>query len=223
MDVLADAQDILGELGVHFETSAQRSDRRRDAGRLGDVSDPRRGDLEVDRRHQRRLRCALQSRLRRRHRRRADHRRRGLRRRLLHHAGAQPRLCDEIADLAARSRAPTSNRIVKAVEDGFELSEASNTPVMLEVRIRCLPCPRPLHRQGQQAPRLHAGAGAGKSAPRHQPHRAAAGLLPAREGKDRAALAGGGRSSSGSASSTSSSTAMSTMSASSCRAACTMA
>ena len=39
------------------------------------------------------------------HRRRADHRRRGLRRRLLDHAGAQPRLCDEIADLAARSAA----------------------------------------------------------------------------------------------------------------------
>jgi hypothetical protein len=31
---------------------------------------------------------------------------------------------------------PNLERIVKAVEDGFELSEASNTPVMLEVRIR---------------------------------------------------------------------------------------
>lgn len=32
---------------------------------------------------------------------------------------------------------PNLPSIVKAVEDGFELSEASNTPVMLEVRIRC--------------------------------------------------------------------------------------
>lgn len=31
---------------------------------------------------------------------------------------------------------PDLERIVKAVEEGFELSEASNTPVMLEVRIR---------------------------------------------------------------------------------------
>src|SRR5262249_40215087 len=31
---------------------------------------------------------------------------------------------------------PNLECIVKAVEDGFELSEASNTPVMLEVRIR---------------------------------------------------------------------------------------
>src|SRR5277367_6291669 len=31
---------------------------------------------------------------------------------------------------------PSLECIVKAVEDGFELSEASNTPVMLEVRIR---------------------------------------------------------------------------------------
>ena len=103
MDVLADAQDMLGDLGVHFETSAHRSRRRRDAVGLRDVSDPRRGDLEIDRRHQRRLRRAVQSRVRRRHRRRADHHRRGLRRRLLDHAGAQPRLCDEVADLAARS------------------------------------------------------------------------------------------------------------------------
>ena len=32
---------------------------------------------------------------------------------------------------------PNLPSIVKAVEDGFELSEASNTPVMLQVRIRC--------------------------------------------------------------------------------------
>ena len=47
---------------------------------------------------------------------------------------------------------PNLPSIVKAVEDGFELSEASNTPVMLQVRIRCLPCAWPFHRQGQPAP-----------------------------------------------------------------------
>jgi indolepyruvate ferredoxin oxidoreductase alpha subunit len=31
---------------------------------------------------------------------------------------------------------PNLPTIVKAVEDGFELSEATNTPVMLEVRVR---------------------------------------------------------------------------------------
>ena len=35
MDVLADAQDILDELGVHFESERQRGDRGRDAGGLG--------------------------------------------------------------------------------------------------------------------------------------------------------------------------------------------
>ena len=49
MDVLADAKDVLDELGVHFETSALGGGRRGDARRLGDVSDPRRGHLQVDR------------------------------------------------------------------------------------------------------------------------------------------------------------------------------
>ena len=56
-------------------------------------------------RHQRGVRRAVQPGVGRRHRRRPDHRRRGLRRGLLDHAGAQPRLRDEVADLAARSAA----------------------------------------------------------------------------------------------------------------------
>ena len=89
MDVLADANDILEDLGVHFENSRQRGDRRRDARGLGELSAARRGDLQVHRRHQRRLRRARQPRLGRRHRRRAGDHRRGLRRRLLDHAGAR--------------------------------------------------------------------------------------------------------------------------------------
>ena len=118
---------------------------------------------------------------------------------------------------------PNLPSIVKAVEDGFELSEASNTPVMLEVRIRACHVHGQLRRQGQPAPAYHPAPGAGKSRARHQSHRAAAGQLRAREGEDRAALAGGGRSSSRSASSTRSSGRRAARSASSCRAACTTA
>ena len=102
MDVLADAAGHAGRARRSFRDIGLGSDRRGDARGLGDVSDPRRGHLEIDGRHQCRLRRAGQSRLGRRHRRRADHHRRGLRRRLLDHAGAQPRLRDEVADLAAR-------------------------------------------------------------------------------------------------------------------------
>ena len=91
----------MAELGVHLETCRQRGLRRRDARRLDQLSAARRGDLEVDRRHQRRLRRAVQSGLARRHGRRRDHRRRGLRRRRQRHPGAHPRLRDEILDVAA--------------------------------------------------------------------------------------------------------------------------
>lgn len=64
-----------------------------------------------------------------------DHRGRGLWRRLLHHARAQPRFCDEVANLDA---GPTSEsaQYCGCGQKGFELSEASNTPVMLQLRIR---------------------------------------------------------------------------------------
>ena len=65
MDVLADAQDILAELGIRFGN----------AGRFRPLPDPRRGHLQVHRRHQRRLRRARQPVVGRRQGRRADHRR----------------------------------------------------------------------------------------------------------------------------------------------------
>ena len=103
IDVLADANDILRELGVRFEASANEAAAA--ATLAASVNYPLRGAVTFKShgRHQRRLRRARQPGLRRRDRRRADHRRRGLRRRLLDHAGAQPRLRDEVADLAARS------------------------------------------------------------------------------------------------------------------------
>ena len=105
MDVLADANEILEGLGVHFENSRQRGDRGGHPRRFGELSAARRGHLQVHGRHQRRLRRAGQPRLGRRHRRRAGHHRRGLRRRLLDHAGARACLRDEVADVAARSAA----------------------------------------------------------------------------------------------------------------------
>ena len=83
----------------------------------------------------RRLGRAGQPGIRRRHRRRAGDRGRGLRRRLVHHAGTLARVRHEIADLAA-GPAPQSGKHGQGVEDGFSLSEASKTPVMLQLRIR---------------------------------------------------------------------------------------
>ena len=78
---------------------------------------------------------------------------------------------------------PNLESMVKAVEDGFSLSEASKTPVMLQLRIRgCHVHGRFIARKTSAPP--SAGAGAGKPGARHQPHRAAARVLPARAGKD---------------------------------------
>jgi indolepyruvate ferredoxin oxidoreductase alpha subunit len=90
----------------------------------------RRGDLEIDRRHQRGGRAVPES---------AGVMggtliaRRGLRRGRRRRAGAQPRLRAEIHDVAARSAAEPLDH-VDMVEKGFQLP-ASNTPVM-ELRIR---------------------------------------------------------------------------------------
>ena len=129
MDVLADAKDVMDELGVHFETSA--SEAAAAAMLSASVMYPLRGAVtwKSTAGTNVAVRRAVEPGVGRRHRRRADHHRRGLRRRLLDHAGAQPRLRDEVADLAARSAPQPADRIVKAVETGFELSEASNTPV----------------------------------------------------------------------------------------------
>ena len=61
----------------------------------------------------------------RRHRRRAGHRRRGLWRRLLDHAGAQPRLRDEVAVLAARPAPEPAVDRQGGGATGSNLSEAS--------------------------------------------------------------------------------------------------
>ena len=47
MDVLADAQDILGELGVHFESSASEATAAATLAASDPLSDPRRRHLQV--------------------------------------------------------------------------------------------------------------------------------------------------------------------------------
>jgi indolepyruvate ferredoxin oxidoreductase alpha subunit len=85
---------------------------------------------------------------------------------------------------------PNLPSIVRAVEKGFELSEASNTPVMLELRIRAC------HVYGtftadnvRPAFTLRNALEAGA---RNQSHRAAAGGAMRRRGENREALAGRG-------------------------------
>src|SRR6185369_10023920 len=135
MDVLSDAQEILGELGVHFETSA--SEATAAATLAASVMYPIRGavtfkspvgtNVAAD---------AL-----------ANLSSGGVK------GGALIVVGEDYGEgssiMQERSHAfamksqiwlldpkPDLESIVKAVEDGFELSEASNTPVMLEVRIR---------------------------------------------------------------------------------------
>ena len=102
MDVLADANDILEGLGVHFENSA--SEATAAATLAASVNYPLRGAVTFKSggRRQCRVRRALEPRVGRRHRRRTGHHRRGLWRRLLDHAGARASVRDEVADLAAR-------------------------------------------------------------------------------------------------------------------------
>ena len=176
MDVLADAQDILGELGVHFEASA--SEATATAMLAASVHYPIRGACTYKSTVGTNVASDALANL-------ASGGVTG---------GALIIVGEDYGEgssiMQERSHAfamksqvwlldprPNLPSIVKAVEDGFELSEASNTPVMLQVRIKLLPCPRQVRRQGQPAPGDDRRRRAGKPAPRHRPHRAAAGLL----------------------------------------------
>ena len=123
------------------------------------VSDPRRGDLQV---HRSGINVASdahrQPGFRRRHRRRADHHRRGLWRRLLDHAGALPRLRDEVAGLAARPAARTCRRSSRRSRTASSFRRPRNTPVMLEVRIRACHVHGRFVAKDNKRPSLHACA-----------------------------------------------------------------
>jgi indolepyruvate ferredoxin oxidoreductase, alpha subunit len=135
MDVLADAQDILGELGVHFETSANEAAAA--AMLSASVMYPIRGAVTWKSTAGTNVASDALSNL-------ASGGVIG---------GALIVIGEDYGEgssiMQERSHAfamksqvwlldprPNLESIVKAVEDGFELSEATNTPVMLEVRIR---------------------------------------------------------------------------------------
>ncbi len=136
MDVLADAQDILSELGVHFESSA--SEATAAAMLSASVMYPIRGAVTWKSTVGTNVAADALANL-------ASGGVTG---------GALIVVGEDYGEgssiMQERSHAfamksqiwlldprPNLESIVKAVEDGFELSEASNTPVMLEVRIRC--------------------------------------------------------------------------------------
>ncbi len=135
MDVLADAQDILGELGVHFEASA--SEATAAAMLAASVHYPIRGAVTFKSTVGTNVASDALANL-------ASGGVTG---------GALVIVGEDYGEgssiMQERSHAfamksqiwlldprPNLPSIVKAVGDGFELSEASNTPVMLQVRIR---------------------------------------------------------------------------------------
>ena len=135
MDVLADAQDILGELGVHFEASA--SEATAAATLAASVHYPIRGAVTWKGTVGTNVASDALANL-------ASGGVKG---------GALIIVGEDYGEgssiMQERSHAfamksqiwlldprPNLETIVKLVEEGFELSEASNTPVMLEIRIR---------------------------------------------------------------------------------------
>ncbi|WP_113153607.1 indolepyruvate ferredoxin oxidoreductase subunit alpha [Nitratireductor sp. OM-1] len=135
MDVLADAQDILGELGVHFEASA--SEATATAMLAASVHYPIRGACTF--KSSVGLNVASDA--------LANLASGGVTGGALIIVGedygeGSSIMQERSHPFAMKSQVwlldprPNLPSIVKAVEDGFELSEASNTPVMLMVRIR---------------------------------------------------------------------------------------
>src|SRR3954451_4124190 len=135
MDVLADAQDILGELGVHFETSANEASAA--AMLAASVMYPIRGAVTWKSTAGTNVASDALSNLA------SGGVLGGALIVIGEDYGEGSSIMQERAHaFAMKSQIwlldprPNLESIVKAVEDGFELSEASNTPVMLEVRIR---------------------------------------------------------------------------------------
>ncbi|MGI9425726.1 MAG: thiamine pyrophosphate-dependent enzyme [Hyphomicrobiaceae bacterium] len=135
MDVLTDAQDILGELGVHFETNA--SEAAATAMLAASVHYPIRGAVTFKSIVGLNVASDALSNLS------SGGVTGGALIILGEDYGEGSSIMQERCHaFAMKSQAwlldprPNLPSIVKAVEDGFALSEATNTPVMLEVRIR---------------------------------------------------------------------------------------
>ena len=74
------------------------------------------------------------------------------------HAGAQPRVRDEVGRSGCSTRARTCRRSSAAVKAGFELSEASRDAGDDRAAHPRLPRPRPVHRVGEPASAVHFAA-----------------------------------------------------------------
>ena len=128
----------------------QRGLGRRHAGRLHQLSAARRGDLEIDRRHQCGGRRAVEPRFARRDRRRHDHPGRGLRRRRERHPGALLCVCAEILDVAPRSAAgPADHRALR--RERLRAVGGEPRPRDAGAAHPRLPRHRRVHRAGQPA------------------------------------------------------------------------
>ena len=193
MDVLNDARDILDDLGVHVETNANEAGA---AAMLGaSINYPMRGAVAFKSTVGTNVASDALSNL-------ASAGVKG---------GALIVLGEDYGEGASiiqeRSHAfamksqiwlldprPNLPKIVEMVEQGFELSEASSTPVMLELRIRAC------HVQGSFKTKKNQAAALLEEEPFHgepglrlRPHLPAARHLRAGEAQDRRALAGRGR------------------------------
>ena len=190
MDVLTDANDILEELGVHFEHSA--SEATAAATLAASVNYPLRGAVTFKSTVGTNVASDALANL-------ASGGVTG---------GALIIVGEDYGDgssiMQERSHAfamksqmwlldprPNLPSIVRAVEQGFALSEASQHAGDARAAHPSLPRPRALHRQGQCPSVVHAQGRDGASGSRHQSHRAAARQLPARTGEDQDALARG--------------------------------
>ena len=134
IDVLVDAKPLMDQLGVHLETST--SEAAAGAMLAASINYPIRGavtwkspvgtNVASD---------GLSNIVVRRHRRRDDHSRRRLRRGRQRHPGAQPRLRDEVVDVAARPAAePDLDR--QSGRKRFRTVGSVELHVMMQVRIR---------------------------------------------------------------------------------------
>src|SRR6185312_5591817 len=135
MDVLADANDILQDLGVHFEHSA--SEATAAAMLAASVNYPLRGAVTFKSTAGTNVACDALSNLS------SGGVRGGALVILGEDYGAGSSIMQERTHaFAMKSQMwlldprPNLPSIVRAVEQGFEFSEATNTPVMLELRIR---------------------------------------------------------------------------------------
>ena len=178
MDVLADAKDVLDELGVHFENSA--SEAAAAATLAASVNYPIRGAVTF--KSPVGINVASDA--------IANLASGGVTGGALIIIGEdygegssimQERshpfaMKSQVWLLDPRPNLPT---IVKAVEDGFELVRSLAHAGDARSAHPRLPRPRPLHHQGQQETELLPARGAGKPAPRYRARRAAAGLLSA--------------------------------------------